>query len=231
MMPGHKGESMEITVMHQIMEWNEDVSDQVKATLSEKKVCLINVMGSPGAGKTSLIVKLIAALREKYRIGVIEGDIAGQIDAETIDRLGIPVVQLDTDGACHIEAESIRHILPHFNLDGLDVLLVENIGNLVCPAEFNIGESFRVALLSVPEGDDKVHKYPLMFSTCDAIVMHKYDMMPYFEFDDARVEREAKGVNPKAQVFRVSSRSGDGMPELLSWLSGRIDRAIGKEEV
>ena len=214
---------MEIKVMHQIMEWNEDVSDQVKETLANHKICMINVMGSPGAGKTSMIVALIAALREQYRIGVIEGDIAGQIDAETIDKLGIPVVQLDTDGACHIEAESIRHMLPLFPLEQLDVLLVENIGNLVCPAEFNIGEAFRVALLSVPEGDDKVHKYPLMFATSDAVVMHKYDMLPYFEFDDQRVERDAKGVNPDVSVFRVSSRTGEGMEALLTYLRARID--------
>ncbi|MBP3426948.1 MAG: hydrogenase nickel incorporation protein HypB [Clostridia bacterium] len=214
---------MEIKVMHQIMEWNEDVSDQVKATLAEHRICLINVMGSPGAGKTSLIVKLIAALRDEYRIGVIEGDIAGQIDAETIDKLGIPVVQLDTDGACHIEAESVRHMLPLFDLEQLDVLIVENIGNLVCPAEFNIGEAFRVALLSVPEGDDKVHKYPLMFATSDAVVMHKYDMLPYFDFDDKRVENDAKGVNPQVKVFRASSRTGEGMEELLGYLRARID--------
>ena len=121
---------MEIKVMHQIMEWNEDVSDQVKETLSDHKICMINVMGSPGAGKTSMIVALIAALRETYRIGVIEGDIAGQIDAETIDKLGIPVVQLDTDGACHIEAESVRHMLPLFPLEDLDVLLVEPVNLL-----------------------------------------------------------------------------------------------------
>ena len=214
---------MEIKVMHQIMEWNEDVSDQVKKTLADHKICLINVMGSPGAGKTSMIVSLIAALRDTYRIGVIEGDIAGQLDAETIDKLGIPVVQLDTDGACHIEAESIRRMLPMFELDKLDVMLVENIGNLVCPAEFNIGEAFRVALLSVPEGDDKVHKYPLMFATSDAVVMHKYDMLPYFEFDDQRVESDARGVNPDVNVFRVSSRTGEGMEELLAYLRKRID--------
>lgn len=214
---------MEIQVMHQIMEWNEDVSAQVKETLAEHRICMINVMGSPGAGKTSLIVALIAALRDTYRIGVIEGDIAGQLDAETIDRLGIPVVQLDTDGACHIEAESIRRMLPLFRLDELDVLLVENIGNLVCPAEFNIGEAFRVALLSVPEGDDKVHKYPLMFATSDAVVMHKVDMLPYFDFDDRRVENDAKGVNPDVNVFRVSSRTGEGMEALIAYLRARID--------
>ena len=216
---------MEIKVMHQIMEWNEDVSDEVKKELAEHRICLINVMGSPGAGKTSLLVRLIEALRGEYRIGVIEGDIAGQIDAEKIDALGIPVVQLDTDGACHIEAESVRHILPHFDLDALDVIFVENIGNLVCPAEFNIGESFRLALLSVPEGDDKVEKYPLMFSTSDAVLIHKYDMKPYFDFDDTRVEREARAVNPEGRLFRVSSKDGTGMDELLAWLRERIAAA------
>ena len=220
---------MEIKVMHQIMEWNEDVSDEVKKKLSDHKVCLINVMGSPGAGKTTLITSIIARMRDRYRIGVIEGDIAGQIDADKIDALGIPVVQLDTDGACHIEAESINHILPQFDLDTLDILFVENIGNLVCPAEFNIGESFRIAVLSIPEGDDKVPKYPLMFSTCDALVMNKYDMMPYFEFDDKRVESDEKGVNPKASVFRVSSTDDTSLDDLLSWMTGMIDEVTNEK--
>lgn len=147
---------MEIQVLHQVMEWNEDVSAEVRAVLREKRVCLINVMGSPGTGKTSLITSLIARLRGDFSIGVIEGDITGQIDAEKIAALQIPAVQLNTDGACHIEAMSIQKILPRFDLDKLDVLFVENIGNLVCPAEFDIGENFRITILSVPEGDDKV---------------------------------------------------------------------------
>ena len=220
---------MEIKVMHQIMEWNEDVSDEVKKKLSDHKVCLINVMGSPGAGKTTLITSIIARMRDRYRIGVIEGDIAGQIDADKIDALGIPVVQLDTDGACHIEAESINHILPQFDLDTLDILFVENIGNLVCPAEFNIGESFRIAVLSIPEGDDKVPKYPLMFSTCDALVMNKYDMMLYFEFDDKRVENDEKGVNPNASIFRVSSKDDKSLDDLLSWMTGMIDEVTNEK--
>ncbi|MDD4850967.1 MAG: hydrogenase nickel incorporation protein HypB [Gemmiger sp.] len=217
---------MEITVMHQIMEWNEDVSAAVKATLDAHKTCLINVMGSPGAGKTTLLTALIATLRPRYRIGVIEGDIAGQIDAEKIADLGIPVVQLDTDGACHIEAESVRHMLPHFDLENLDILFVENIGNLVCPAEFNIGESFRIAVLSVPEGDDKVQKYPLMFSTCDGLVLNKYDMLPYFDFEDTRVEADALGVNPSVAVFRVSARGGAGVAELAAWVAAKTDAAL-----
>lgn len=217
---------MEIKIVKQILEWNEDVSEEVKAILSEKKVCLVNVMGSPGAGKTSLITDIINRLRDTYRIGVIEGDIAGAIDADKIDKMGIPVVQLQTDGACHIEAMSIRHMLSFFNLDELDVLFVENIGNLVCPAEFNIGEDFRVAILSVPEGDDKVEKYPLMFATSDALVMNKYDMLPYFEFDDKRVERNVYDLNGKAKVFRVSTKTGDGAEEFIKWLSDRIAAKI-----
>ncbi|MBQ3089993.1 MAG: hydrogenase nickel incorporation protein HypB [Oscillospiraceae bacterium] len=219
---------MEIKVMHQVMEWNEDVSDAVKAELASHNVCLINVLGSPGAGKTSTIISLIDRLRDKYRIGVIEGDIAGQIDADTIHALGIPVVQLDTDGACHIEAMSIQLLLKEFDLANLDVIFVENIGNLVCPAEFNIGESFRLALLSIPEGDDKVEKYPLMFATSHALAMNKYDLKEYFGFDDERVERSARGINPEIQIFRVSSRDGLGLDELTGWISRRIDDTIAK---
>ena len=217
---------MEIKVVHQILEWNEDVSDAVKAELNDKKVCLVNVMGSPGAGKTSVITSIINRLSDKFRIGVIEGDIAGQIDAEKMESLGVPVVQLNTDGACHIEAMSIEHILPDFDLDSIDVLFVENIGNLVCPAEFNIGEDFRVALLSVPEGDDKVAKYPLMFQTTDALVLNKYDMIDFFDFDTARVEKDARDINPDVEIFKVSNKTGDGAGEFLGWLSRRIEDKI-----
>ena len=217
---------MEVKVVKQIMEWNEDVSNDVINSLKEKKVCMINVMGSPGAGKTTLIKNIINRLKDKYKFAVIEGDIAGQIDAEDIESMGIPCVQLQTQGACHIEAMSVQHMLPMFDLDNVDVLIVENIGNLVCPAEFNIGEDFRIAALSVPEGDDKVVKYPLMFSTSDGIVMHKYDMMEFFDFDDKRVENDALDVNPKANIFRVSSKNGDGMDELIDWIQGKVDAKI-----
>ena len=217
---------MEIKIVKQILEWNEDVSNELKKLLEEKKIALVNVMGSPGAGKTSLITHIIKQLGATYRIGVIEGDIAGQIDADKIGAMGIPVVQLNTEGACHIEAMSIQHILGLFDLDSVDVLFVENIGNLVCPAEFNIGEDFRIAILSVPEGDDKVEKYPLMFQTTDALVMNKYDMKPYFDFDDERVERNTLDLNAKAKVFRVSTKTGEGADEFISWLSDRIAQKI-----
>ena len=216
---------MEIKVLHQIMDWNEDVSDEVKSTLADHRICMINVMGSPGAGKTSLITSLIEKLRADYRVGVIEGDIAGQVDAEKIAALGIPAVQLNTDGACHIEAMSIRHILPELPLDDLDVIFVENIGNLVCPAEFRIGESLRITILSIPEGDDKVEKYPLMFTDTDCLILNKYDMMPYFDFDEDRVLANYETVNPGAPLFRVSSRRGEGIGELASFIAEQIRKA------
>lgn len=217
---------MEIKVLHQIMDWNEDVSEEVKKTLAEHRVCLINIMGSPGAGKTSLITALIERLKASFRIGVIEGDIAGKVDAERIAALGIPTVQLNTDGACHIEAMSIQHILPELPLNDLDVIFVENIGNLVCPAEFRIGESLRITLLSIPEGDDKVEKYPLMFTDTDCLVLNKYDMLPYSDFDEQRVCANYESVNPGAPLFRVSSRSGEGLDSLEEFIAGQIRKAV-----
>ena len=216
---------MEIKVLHQVMDWNEDVSEEVKRTLAEHHICMINVMGSPGAGKTSMITALIERLRGTFRIGVIEGDIAGQVDAERIASLGVPAVQLNTDGACHIEAMSIQHILPELPLEDLDVIFVENIGNLVCPAEFRIGESLRITILSIPEGDDKVEKYPLMFTDTDCLVLNKYDMLPYFDFDEERVLANYGTVNPGAPLFRISSRTGDGIEELAGFISEQIRKA------
>ena len=216
---------MEIKVLHQVMDWNEDVSEEVKNTLAGHHICMINLMGSPGAGKTSLISALIGKLKSTFRIGVIEGDIAGQVDAERIADLGIPAVQLNTDGACHIEAMSIQHILPELPLRDLDVIFVENIGNLVCPAEFRIGESLRITILSIPEGDDKVEKYPLMFTDTDCLVLNKYDMMPYFDFDESRVRANYKTVNPGAPLFCISSRTGDGLDALAEFLTEQIRKA------
>ena len=217
---------MEIKVLHQVMEWNEDVSAAVRETLRAHKVCLVNVMGSPGAGKTSLITEMIRRLRGSFSIGVIEGDITGQIDAEKIAALQIPAVQLNTDGACHIEAMSIQHILPQFDLDATDLLFVENIGNLVCPAEFDIGENFRLTVLSIPEGGDKVAKYPLMFTDTDCLALTKCDMLPYFDFDLNRVAADYRGVNPQGPLFRLSTRSGEGLDALAEHLAGRVRAAL-----
>lgn len=213
---------MEIKVVRQILEWNENCHTELQNYLSSKKILMVNIMGSPGTGKTTFITSLINTLRKDYRIGVIEGDVAGQIDAEKIAAMGIPVVQLNTDGACHIEAMSIKNILPEFNLDELDIIIVENIGNLVCPAEFDIGEDLKIALLSVPEGDDKVEKYPLMFSRSNALVISKYDMKNYFNFDEERVIRNSKNINKDIDIFKVNSSSGEGVEAFAKWIKKYI---------
>lgn len=215
---------MEIKVVRQILEWNENCHDELRKKFDDKKVLVINIMGSPGGGKTTFITRIIEALRHEYKIGVIEGDLAGKIDAEKIAKMGIPVVQLNTEGACHIEAMSIKNIIPDFDLDNLDILIVENIGNLVCPAEFDIGEDLKIALLSVPEGDDKVEKYPLMFSRADALVISKYDMKEYFEFDEERVIKNTQVMNKEAVFFKVNSSKGEGIEEFLSWIKKYIKK-------
>lgn len=215
---------MEIKVVKQIMEWNENCHKELQDELKEKKVFMINIMGSPGAGKTTFILGLIDELKKSgIKVGVIEGDIAGKIDAEKMAERGIPVVQLNTDGACHIEAMSIKNILPQFNLDHLDLIIIENIGNLVCPAEFDIGESLKVALLSIPEGDDKVEKYPLMFTRADALVLTKYDLINYFEFNEERVEKNALMRNDELKLFKVNSKNEEDIKEFKNWLISKIE--------
>lgn len=215
---------MDIKVVKQIMEWNENCHKELQDELKEKKVFMINIMGSPGAGKTTFILGLIDELKKSgIKVGVIEGDIAGKIDAEKMAERGIPVVQLNTDGACHIEAMSIKNILPQFDLDHLDIIIIENIGNLVCPAEFDIGESLKVALLSIPEGDDKVEKYPLMFTRADALVLTKYDLINYFEFNEERVEKNALMRNDELKLFKVNSKNEEDIKEFKNWLISKIE--------
>ncbi|MDU1823087.1 hydrogenase nickel incorporation protein HypB [Clostridium sp.] len=215
---------MEIKVVKQIMEWNENCHKELQDELKEKKAFMINIMGSPGAGKTTFILGLIDELKKSgIKVGVIEGDIAGKIDAEKMAERGIPVVQLNTDGACHIEAMSIKNILPQFDLDHLDIIIIENIGNLVCPAEFDIGESLKVALLSIPEGDDKVEKYPLMFTRADALVLTKYDLINYFEFNEERVDKNALIRNDELKLFKVNSKNEDDIKEFKNWLISKIE--------
>lgn len=215
-------------MVRQILEWNENCHEEIHSLLNSKNVLMINVMGSPGGGKTTLIMRLIDSLKSKYNIGVIEGDIAGVIDAEKIAAVGIPVVQLNTEGACHIEAMSIKNILPQFDLDKIHILIVENIGNLVCPAEFDIGEDLKIALLSVPEGDDKVEKYPLMFTRSNALVINKYDMKAYFNFDENRVINHAKTFNKDLEVFSINSINGDGFHDFINFIEKNIKKGSVK---
>lgn len=213
---------MNIRVVHQGIDYREECGDEIKDILKEKKIYLINVMGSPGTGKTSLIIGLIEKLRKNYKIAVIEGDIAGQVDAEKIDKLGIAVVQLNLGGACHIAPLSIKEILGYFDLDDIDIIFVENIGNLICPAEFDIGENLKIAVLSIPEGDDKVEKYPLLFAESDVLVLNKYDMMEYFDFNDEKVVEDTMSINKNSNIFRVSTRTDREVESLVNFIDKKI---------
>lgn len=218
-----EGVYMDIKSVNQILEWNMDCSGEVRKILDSKNVYMINFMGSPGAGKTSVIIEIIKKLKDKYNIAVVEGDIAGKIDAEKIDSIGIPVVQLNTTGACHIEAMSIKNIMEYFDLDNTDIIFIENIGNLVCPAEFDLGENLKVAVLSIPEGDDKAEKYPLMFSIADVLLLNKHDMIRYFDFDEQKLENVVKNLNSNIKVFRTSSETEEGIKELADYIESRIE--------
>ena len=183
---------------------------------------MINVMGSPGAGKTSLIIELIDRLRDEFNIAIIEGDIAGQVDAEKIDAEKIPVIQLNLNGACHIEPTAIRDVLGFFDLNKIDLIIVENIGNLVCPAEFDIGEDLRIAVLSIPEGDDKVEKYPLLFSKSEILVLSKYDTIEYFNFDEKKAISDMGDLNKSFNVFKTSNKTGKDFDLLSECIKNKI---------
>ena len=186
----------------------------------EAGVYVINLMGAPGAGKTSLLVDTILRLRDKVRIGVIEGDIAGTDDAERINETGVPVVQINTGGACHLDANMISEVLPDLPLHDLDYLIVENVGNLVCPAEFSIGEDVKIMVLSLTEGDDKPLKYPLMFRKSAALLLNKVDLLPHIDVDMDKIHRHVTSLNPEIKIFPISCRTGKGCSNWTTWLEG-----------
>jgi hydrogenase nickel incorporation protein HypB len=186
-------------------------------------------MASPGAGKTSLIVQTIEALRDDTRIGVVEGDIASRVDADTIEALGIPVVQINTGGTCHLDANMVHGALEQLPLDNLDLLLIENVGNLICPTDFALGEALKVMVASVPEGDDKPYKYPAMFAAVDAIVVNKIDLLPYVEFGLDEFNQLVTGLNSRVQVFQVSCTTGEGIEEWADWLLAKTRSEVAQQ--
>lgn len=213
---------MKVSVVKNILEANDRIALENRAIFDEKGLVVFNLMSSPGAGKTSLLEKTIDGLKDHIRMGVIEGDIQSSHDAERIAQKGIPVVQINTGGACHLDGNMIRDTFKDFDFDDLDLLVVENVGNLVCPAEFQVGEDFKVMILSVTEGADKPSKYPLMFHESKVLLINKTDLLPYVDCDVETIRKEALRINPRLTLFEISCKTGEGLDAWYSWLKETV---------
>ncbi len=213
---------MEIKVLKDILSANDTIARRNQDRLDKHGILTINVMSSPGAGKTSLILQTINRLKPKIRVTVIEGDVASRIDADKIHQQGVPVVQINTGGGCHLDANMTENALNNLPLEEVDLLLIENVGNLICPAEFALGEHKRVMLLSAPEGDDKPHKYPLMFTEANVVLINKIDLLPYLDFNITAFNQAVTGLNPAVKIFPVSCKTGEGLEAWFSWLQDEL---------
>ncbi|MCD6362627.1 MAG: hydrogenase nickel incorporation protein HypB [Synergistetes bacterium] len=213
---------MEIKVVRKILEASIRVAEANRRILKERDIRSFNFIGSPGAGKTSLIVKIIEKLKKYYRIAVIEGDLATVRDAEVIAKTNVPVVQINTEGACHLDANLVGKALEELPLESIDILFIENVGNLVCPTAFDLGEDIKIGVLSVPEGDDKPEKYPVIVKASKGIVLNKIDMLPYFKFDKERFYSPIRKLAPDMPVFEVSCETGEGIDEFVDWIISKI---------
>ena len=202
---------------------NDAVAAQNRELLSGSRTFLINLMSSPGSGKTTTLLRTIDALKDRYSVGVMEADVDSDVDAAAVAAKGVKVIQLHTGGSCHMDASMTREGLLGLGLEGLDLVFLENVGNLVCPAEFDVGANLRVMILSVPEGDDKPLKYPLMFSVSDLMLINKIDVAPVFYFDNDACVQRARELNPDIDVIRISSLTGEGFDEWIGWLTGKVD--------
>lgn len=216
---------MKIDMAEPILAKNDALAADLRKRFAENHVFVLDLMASPGSGKTSLILATIDALRDEFNIAVIEGDIASSVDAERISDQGIAAVQINTGGACHLESAMISRAVDKLDLARLDLILVENVGNLVCPTDFDLGEGAKVMILSVPEGDDKPLKYPGIFQVSEAIVLNKVDTLPVFNFDVDAFKESVRALNPTAPIFEVSATSGAGIEEWVEWLAAKIRQA------
>ena len=216
---------MKISVVKNIMEANQRIAEENRQRFSQNRLLVINLMSSPGAGKTSLLEKTIQSIKSDFHVGVVEGDIQSTYDAERIGQTGAPVVQINTGGACHLDSNMIQEALRNLDLVKLDLLFIENVGNLVCPAEFNLGEDFKAMILSVAEGDDKPLKYPLMFHESRVLLINKIDLLPFCDCSPDLIEERARRINPDLAIFRVSCRTGEGLDRWTDWLKEQVRQA------
>jgi hydrogenase nickel incorporation protein HypB len=213
-----------LTIKEDILGANAENAKGNQELVDKHHILMINITSSPGAGKTSLIMQTIRRLKGKARMAVIEGDIASSIDADKVSKEGIPAIQINTAGACHLDANMIKKALDNLDLDETDLVVIENVGNLICPAEFALGAHKQVMLLSVPEGDDKPHKYPLMFTQADVILINKIDVLPHFDFNMSAFSKAVNGLNPAAAVYQISAKTGNGLEQWFSWLEHALER-------
>lgn len=219
---------MEIKVIKNILGENDRIAAENQAMFQDKKVFVLNFMGSPGAGKTSVLEKTMEQLKDKINMAVIEGDLFTSKDAERIDKYGVPVIQINTAGGCHLDANMVQKTVKEMNLDELDLLVVENVGNLVCPAEFPVGEDARAVVLSVTEGDDKPLKYPLMFKESEIALLNKVDLAPYCNFNMDSAKKDITSLHPGIEVLEVSCTKGDGIDSWCDWLMKKIAAKKGQ---
>lgn len=215
---------MKVPVIRNVLEANEQLAEKNKALFKQHGLLVLNLMSSPGAGKTTLLERTIEALKDKIRIGVIEGDIQSTYDAERIAQKGVLAVQINTDGACHLDSRMIQAALKEFDLSALDLLVVENVGNLVCPAEFEVGEEYKVMILSVTEGDDKPLKYPLMFAKSSVLLVNKVDLLPYINTSVEQIRKISLEINPKLEIFEVSCQNKTGLEPWFNWILQRVPK-------
>ena len=213
---------MKIDLHQPILDKNDRIASENRDLFKEKRVFVLDLLASPGSGKTSTILATIEALRDEFNIAVIEGDIASNVDAERISAQGIAAVQINTGGACHLESDMIRRAVNALDLDSLDLIIVENVGNLVCPTDFDLGEGAKVMILSVPEGDDKPLKYPGVFQVAEAIILNKVDTMSVFNFNEQAFRDAVEQLNPKAPIFPIAATKGQGVDAWAEWLRAKI---------
>jgi hydrogenase nickel incorporation protein HypB len=209
-----------VKVIESITRANDQIAAQNQGLLDAHNVLAVNLMASPGAGKTSFLMRTIEALRDRLRLGAISGDTASQVDADKIATTGVPVVQINTGGGCSLNASMMRPALEQLPLDEIDLLLIENVGNLICPAGVALGQHVDVVITSTPEGDDKPYKYPAIFTLVDAVIVNKIDLLPYMQYDLFALRRLVAGLNPEARIFQVSCVTGEGIGEWTEWLAG-----------
>jgi hydrogenase nickel incorporation protein HypB len=221
--------SVKVPVVQDILNANDQLALQNRHLLDEHGICVINLMASPGSGKTSLILRTIDALREHLRIGVIEGDIASTVDSDRVAAKSVPVVQINTGGQCHLDAPMVHRALTQLPLADLDLVLIENVGNLVCPVDFTLGEDLNVMIASVPEGDDKPYKYPGIFLAVDAVVINKIDLLPYLRFDVTAFRKLITGMNPSVSIFEVSCETGQSIENWAEWVAKQREARLKRE--